>query len=94
MRMNMHDTPQRKTPVGRLLATLAMLVAVAALGACGGGGGGGASAPIAVMPPSGNVITPNDPATAGPPADAVTPPGAKPDAPTPPRRPETVRCAP
>lgn len=83
----------------RWLSTAALACALAA---CGGGSGGGAPAGPATgdnSKPGGDtplvVVTPNDPATAGPPADALTPPGETPQDPsTPPRRPASVRCAP
>ena len=67
------------------------LILATALVACGGGGGGssglslglglgGGATGSSTSPGNGNqttvVVTPNDPATAGPPAAAVTPPGA------------------
>jgi hypothetical protein len=82
----------------RWLSTAAL---AGALAACGGGSGGAAPAGPATgdNKPGGDtplvVVTPNDPATAGPPADALTPPGETPQDPsTPPRRPASVRCAP
>lgn len=96
--MHNESTHIARPATGRpILLAFATLVAAAALSACGGGsGGGGFNVPITpgtTAPQSGVVVTPNDPATAGPPPDAVTPPGTTPDQP-PARRPETVRCAP
>ncbi|MCT8174300.1 hypothetical protein KV106_05340 [Variovorax sp. CY25R-8] len=71
----------------RAACALALLAATV-LAACGGGSGGGGA-----LPPATGLV-PNDPATAGPPAEALTPPGGTPDSQLPPRRPESVRCAP
>lgn len=79
----------RNTAMHRAACALALLAATV-LAACGGGGGGGGA--IALPPVTG--LVPNDPATAGPPAEALTPPGGTPDSQLPPRRPESVRCAP
>ena len=101
----MHSEPMPTTRPAtgrRLLLAFAPLVAAAALSACGGGSGGSGfnvpstptGNPSSTAPQPGVVVTPNDPATAGPSADAVTPPGTTPDNRPPARRPETVRCAP
>lgn len=78
-----------RNPTMQRAACVLALLAATVLTACGGGGGGGA---IALPPATG--LVPNDPATAGPPAEALTPPGGTPDSQLPPRRPESVRCAP
>jgi hypothetical protein len=80
-----------RNPTMQRAACALALLAATALTACGGGSGGGGGA-IALPPATG--LVPNDPATAGPPAEALTPPGGTPDSQLPPRRPESVRCAP
>ncbi|KPU90141.1 hypothetical protein APR50_41955 [Variovorax paradoxus] len=79
-----------RNPTMQRAACVLALLAATVLTACGGGGGGGGA--IALPPATG--LVPNDPATAGPPAEALTPPGGTPDSQLPPRRPESVRCAP
>ncbi|QRF55534.1 hypothetical protein [Variovorax paradoxus] len=79
-----------RNPTMQRAACVLALLAATVLTACGGGGGGGGA--IALPPATG--LVPNDPATAGPPIEALTPPGGTPDSQLPPRRPESVRCAP
>lgn len=77
-----------RNPTMQRAACVLALLAATVLAACGGGSGGGGA-----LPPATGLV-PNDPATAGPPAEALTPPGGTPDSQLPPRRPESVRCAP
>lgn len=89
MHIRSFDTTSR--PTGRPLRLAVALALAAALSACGGGG---SSSDSSGSGSSTVMVTPNDPATAGPPASALTPPGGDASSPTPARRPETVRCAP
>ncbi len=97
----MHITSFETTarPAGRPLRLAVALALAAVLSACGGGGSSGSDSSGSDSSGSGSgsstvMVTPNDPATAGPPASALTPPGGDASSPTPARRPETVRCAP
>ncbi|MES2534085.1 MAG: hypothetical protein V4636_23770 [Pseudomonadota bacterium] len=101
--MSIRSSDTKAAAVVRPLRFATSLALVAVLGACGGSGSNGSGANGAATTPAGStdqptvVVTPNDPATAGPAASALVPPGASTDASatTPPaRRPETVRCAP